>query len=201
MTTTSSPTCSSRPRSRSMRTVSTAKSGMPSAASRRRARSASGSPGTSPVRSSSIASSSSGSSGSVVALRVAPGKPGCRSATSGRASVSTKIGWWRPQSSRYSTNATRPSSAQWRSSKTMTSGPCSARRSKKRLQAENRSSRSGAERSERPSRCMSRGSIHVRSSSSGTCSSKAARSFASAVSASSSSRIFARPRSISASAQ
>ena len=137
------PACSSTPRSRSIRTVSTAYSGMPSAASRSLTRTSSGSPGTSPSSSSSMASSSRGSSGSVVELRIDPGKPGWRSATSGRASVTTKIGWCRPQSSRYSTNATSPSSAQWMSSKTITSGPCSASRSKKRRQAEKRSSRSG----------------------------------------------------------
>ena len=116
----------------------------------------------------------SGSSGSVVALRC-PAHPGWRSATSGRASVSTKIGWCATPVEQVLEEVERAlASAHWMSSTTITSGPSSASRSKKRRQAAKRSSRSGALRSARPSSWRSRGSIDARSSGSVTCCSSVA---------------------------
>ena len=72
-----------------------------------------------------------------------PGAPvGRRSASSGRASVTTKIGELRDHSSRYSMKSSRDASAHCMSSKTMTDGSTSASRSKKSRHAANRSSRS-----------------------------------------------------------
>ena len=79
--------------------------------------------------------------------------------------------------------------------------PEAAISSKKRRHAEKRSCWSGAVRSVRPSRCRRRGSIHSRSSTSGTNRSTVWRSFACAEPGASSSRIPERQRTISASAQ
>ena len=195
-----SPWRSSRPRSSSIRTVSTAYKGIPSARSRIWRRSPSGSPGTSPASSSSICGAGSGPRGMEVARRRAA-QPGWRSYSSGRARTSTYRGWALDQSSRWSMKSSRPASAHWRSSKTSTVTPRWLRRSKNRRQAENRSSRSVAASSSRPSRWARRGRIQRRSSGSATCSSTATASLAMAVAGGSASRISARIRTISASAQ
>ena len=72
----------------------------------------------------SIASPGSGSRNSELKRRVLEPQPACRSASSGRASVITKIGRFRDHSSRYSTNSTSAESAHWMSSKSRTTGPC-----------------------------------------------------------------------------
>ena len=95
----------------------------------------------------------------------------------------------------------RAGSAQWMSSNTMTHGPCSASRSKNSRHALNRSSRSRTEVSTRPMRCARRGSIHLRSSGSGTYCSTALWSLSSAEEGSSPSVMRARILTISASAQ
>ena len=67
--------------------------------------------------------------------------------------------------------SSRPSSAHWRSSKTRTTTPCSATRSKKTRQAaksDSRSGRSSASLASSPSSWSRRGSIQRRSVSSGT---------------------------------
>ncbi len=63
-------------------------------------------------------------------LRLPAPHAGRLSSRSGRASVMTKIGTLRDHSMTWSTKSTRPVSAWWKSSKTMTTGPDSARRSK-----------------------------------------------------------------------
>ena len=60
---------------------------------------------------------------SVVALRPPAPNVGLRSSSSGRASASTKSGWLRDHSSRYSMKSSSPASAHCRSSKTSTTGP------------------------------------------------------------------------------
>ena len=120
--------------------------------------------GDEPVERSPSTVADSASSEIVVAFRPAAPKAGRRSTSSGRLSASTKIGWFRDHSSRYSMKSSRPASAHCRSSNTRITGRWSAIRSKKSRHAENRSSRSGAVRSARPSRCARRGSSQLRSS-------------------------------------
>ena len=142
------PSRASRSRSISIRTVSTAYSGMPSARPRICCAAPSGRPGHQPVeRARPSPASSSGSRRERAS--VAPPRPnsGRRSASSGRARASTKSGCSRDQSSRWSRKSSRPASAYCTSSNTRTSGPSSASRSKNSRQAANRSSRSRTARS------------------------------------------------------
>ena len=111
---------------------------------------------------------------------VRAGEAGMAVASSGRASVRTKIGWWRPQSRRYSMKATSPSSAQWMSSNTMHErGPArpGARRSAARRRRDPRGRRPFARRDRGDG--ARRGSIQARSSASATWASSMACSFAS----------------------
>ena len=78
-----------------------------------------------------------------------PSPAGARAAP-GRAVATTSSGTPAAQSTRWSTKSSRPSSAQCRSSKTSTSGRCSASASKNRRQAANASAR-GRRRRSRPS--------------------------------------------------
>ena len=64
------------------------------------------------------------------------------SASSGLAIVTIRIGWFFDHSSIDSMKSSNPGSAHWRSSKTITTVPCSAIRSKKARHAANSSSRS-----------------------------------------------------------
>ena len=162
----------------------------------------SGRPGTSPASIASIASPESGSRKSDVKLRVLAPQPPCRSASSGRASVITKIGRFRDHSSRYSTNSTSAESAHWMSSKSRTTGPCSAIRSKNIRQPEKRSSRSGAVAVGRGRAAAGAAARRTRAPPGRRRTARRPRSsLASAVSAGSSSVIRARIRTISASAQ
>ena len=133
---------SSRPRSSSIRTVSTAYSGTPSARSRICARSSPGSPGPAPSRSSSIA-----------CRRGARGRARCSSAAGHPSSGGAPERSGRREREHEDRMAARPleqvfdeveqgRSAHCMSSKTMTTGWCSLSRSKKRRHAANRSSRS-----------------------------------------------------------
>ena len=104
--------------------ICSTKSGLPSAASRIRARSGSAS-STSPSSrsiSSSVSSAVSGSSRTVVALSLPPAQVGRRSSSSGRAMQRSRIGASRLQSATCSTRSRNVGSAQWRSSKTQTTG-------------------------------------------------------------------------------
>ena len=77
----------------------------------------------------------------VVAFSLPPPQPGRRSSSSGRAVATTRSGTSVTQSTSSSTKSSRLSSAQCRSSKTRTSGRCSASPSRKRRQAEKASLR------------------------------------------------------------
>ena len=110
-----------------------------------------------------MAASSSGSNPTLVPLRRWP-HPGRRSASSGRASVRMKMGWDADQSRRLSRKSSRPGSAHWRSSITMTTGSRSASRSKSIRQPAKRSSRARSP-SAAPSSWASRGSMKARSAS------------------------------------
>ena len=120
-------------------------------------------------------------------LRLPAPHVGRLSANSGLASASTKIGWLRDQSSRYSRKSSRPASAHCTSSKTSTVGDSSASRSKRIRQAEKRFSWSPATPSSSPSRWARRGSTHARSSASRMYSDSESRSLSRAVAGSSSS--------------
>ena len=102
--------------------------------------------------SSAIASSASGSRRRDVKLRCSAPQFGRRSASSGRASVTMKIGRSVDHSSIDSMKSSRPGSAHWRSSNTMTTVTASVMRSKNARHAAKSSSRSPAEASSRPSR-------------------------------------------------
>ena len=163
---------SRRPSATSIRTVSTAYSGMPSAratiertaalpAGRARGRPAarasrprSAAPGRGP-------GSCAGRRPSRAAARAAPGGPGSRS----------RIGTPRLHSSRWSMKSSRPASAQWRSSnRRVTTVPVAAIRSKNVRHARNSSSRPPAGRvADARAAPAARGSIQRRSSASGTC--------------------------------
>ena len=86
-----------------------------------------------------MTSSGSGSSGRVVTDRRERPRP-LRSVPSGRDSTRRKRAWSPDHSSRWSRNSTMPASAHCRSSMTITTGRCSASRSKKSRQPENSSS-------------------------------------------------------------
>ena len=90
-------------------------------------------------------------------------------------------------------------SAWWKSSKTITTGPLAASRSKNVRHAPNSCCDPASDSS--PSSASSAGSIHARSDSSGTCSSSIAAIAARVVASSSVSWRWARPRTISPSAQ
>ena len=167
----------STPRSASIRIISTAYSGMPSARSTIRVTATSSAPGTIPRTSSAIVASGSGSRCIARKLRWPEPQFGRRSRSSGRARVTMKIGLFRDHSSIDSMNSSRPASAHCRSSNTIATVPPSLMRSKKVRQAANSSSRPPAGRSSSPSRNASRGSSQWRSSSSGTCSATDAASF------------------------
>ncbi len=154
----------STPRSASIRTVSTAYIGTPSARATMRSMSAAGRPRTSPVTSSIIATSGSGSRCNALKLREPEPQFGRRSASSGRASVTIRIGRFLDHSSIDSMKSSIPPSAHWRSSKTITVVPCSAMRSKNVRHAAKSSSRSPLGAASSPSRCASLGSIQRRSS-------------------------------------
>jgi hypothetical protein len=125
---------------------------MPSARSRIRPRTLSGRPGIGSLSRESICSLGSGSRKIDVKFRVAAPQFGRRSASSGRASVTTKIGRSRDHSTRYSMKSRSALSAQWMSSKTITEGPRSAIRSKKIRHAANRFSWSPTPPSSSPRR-------------------------------------------------
>src|SRR6202171_5416562 len=72
-------------------------------------------------------------------------------------------------------NSSKDGSAHCRSSKTMITGSTAARRSKNRRHPANRSDLSDVERSSRPRRCASRGSMNFRSVASGTACSTVSR--------------------------
>ena len=190
-----------RPSATSIRTVSTAYSGMPLARARTSSTTSDASPGTRPSSSSRMDPSASGSTRAAMAPRRSVPHPGRRSSSSGRASVITKIGWSRLQSSRCSMKSSSPSSAQWMSSNTRPTVPSAASRSKNVRQAANSSSRPPDGASASPSRTSSRGSIQRRSASSGTCSSTIRATAARVVGSSSPSVRPARRRTISPSAQ
>ena len=101
----------------------------------------SGRPGTRPSSRARIAWSLSGSRRTAVAFGRSVPHPGRRSRSSGRASVTTRSGLCRLQSSRWSMKSRRPSSPQWRSSKTSIVVPRSAMRSNRVRHAANSSSR------------------------------------------------------------
>ena len=82
----------------------------------------------------------SGASESVSAFVLPPPQAGRRDSSSGRAVPTTSSGTRVAQSTRWSTKSRRPSSAQWRSSKTRTSGLWSAIPSRKPRHAANASS-------------------------------------------------------------
>lgn len=162
---------------------------------------ASGRPGTNPSRSARIASSVSGWRAILVRFRVFDPQSGRRSASSGRARVTTSRGTFRDHSRRCSTKSRRPLSAHWRSSKRSTVVPRSAIRSKKIRQAAKRTSRPPAGAGSSPRSVRSAGSTQRRSSSVGTCSVTVARIRSRVVASSSSSTSLARRRTISPSAQ
>ena len=161
----------------------------------------SGRSGAIPASSSRIALSVSGSSRIETAPRRSVPQPGRRSRSSGRASVSTKIGLDRPQSRRCSRKSSRPSSDHCRSSTTNATVPVSASRSKKVRQAAKSSVRPPAGDSPIPSRTRIRGSIQARSVSSAMWASTIALIAERVASSSSPSVRFARRRIISPSAQ
>ena len=112
---------------RSIAIISSTKSGLPSAASRMRARSA-GSRRTSPTRSlisMSASSSESGSSRRFVAFTLPPPQPGRRSSNSGLAIQTMSKGASRARAATCSTRSRKLSSPQLTSSKTQTTD-CSA---------------------------------------------------------------------------
>ena len=84
-----------------------------------------------------------------VALAAAPAGPPVEQLRAGR-SPTIRSGTVVAQSARWSTKSSSPSSAQWRSSKTSTSGRCSAAASSSRRQAANASSRSARSAPSRP---------------------------------------------------
>ncbi len=140
------------------RANSSAYSGLPPARSRSADCVSAGKTGlsSSACTSSAVSSSESGASESVVAFGFPPPQPGRRSSSSGRAVARTSSGTPLAQSTRWSTKSSRASSAQWRSSKTRTSGCCSASASRKRRQAAkasmwpSRASASAVQPDERP---------------------------------------------------
>ena len=139
---TAAPGCSAAPSTSasgdasSIATISSTKSGLPSAAARMRSRRpGSTSPASSPS-SGSLASRPSGSSRTVVACSLPPAQPGRRSSSSGRAMHRSRIGASRDQSATCSTRSRNASSAQCRSSHTTTSGRSRAASSNRRADRE-----------------------------------------------------------------
>ena len=111
----------------------------------------------------------------------------------------TRIGAPLLHSSRWSTKSSRPVSAKWESSKTSTTVPLAAIRSKKIRQAANRSSEGAPDSI--PRSASSAGSTQRRSASSAIQCAHASRTLARVVGSSSVSRSCARARTISPSAQ
>ena len=104
-------TRSSRPSAASARTVSTAYSGIPSARPRIASTAGPGRPGTRPSRSPRIEGSDRGSSATAKKFRCPAPQSGRLSNSSGRASVTTRIGAPLDHSSRWSMKSSRPLSA------------------------------------------------------------------------------------------
>ena len=115
---------SSVPAAASIRIVSTAYSGMPSARAMIVARPApSEARSTSPRAARRSRHLAAAQGASAMKVRVPVPQPGRRSISSGRASVTTVNGTPELQSSRWSMKSSRPASAQWRSSNIRTTGP------------------------------------------------------------------------------
>ena len=140
----------SRPSATSIRIVSTAYRGMPSARATIDRAAASGRPGTRPASRSRIDSSSSGWRSRARKDRLPAPQPGLVSRSSGRASVMIRIGTLRLHSRMCSMKSRVPGSAQCRSSNSNATTPVSASRSKNVRHAENSSVAPPARRIARP---------------------------------------------------
>ncbi len=139
----------------SMPSISSTKSGFPSAAATMRSVISPGRPPPSrfPIN-TSLSAAVSASSDVVVALGLPPPQPGRTSSSSGRAAHSNTIGAPRDQSAMCSMRSSSAGSAHCTSSNTSTSGPLSAVCSKNRRTAQKPSSRAtgSAVASMRPAR-------------------------------------------------
>ena len=137
------------PRSNSMRTNSSAYSGLPPDRSTTIDCSFFGNSvsWSSPAISSEVSSAVSGESANVVEFRLPPPHPGCASYSSGRAVQTTRSGTPEAHSTRCSMKSSIAASAQCRSSKTRIVVRCMASASRKRRHAVNASVRSTVESS------------------------------------------------------
>ena len=127
--------------SNSIRTNSSAYSGLPPAFAMMADRVSAGSsvPSSSVESSVPVSSCVSGASAIVIEFRLPPPQPARRSSSSGRAAQMISSGTCPAHSTRCSMNSSSASSAHWRSSNSRTSGRSVARLSKKRRQAVNSS--------------------------------------------------------------
>ena len=116
----------------------------------RRGRPAPAGPGTSPRAARASPPRRAGRGPGARKLRLPAPQPGRRSRSSGRASVTMRIGTSRLHSRTWSMKSSMPVSAQWRSSNSSTTVPVAASRSKNVRQAANSSSRPPAGAHRRP---------------------------------------------------
>ncbi len=188
-----------RPSDTSIRTVSMAYSGTPSARVAIASAVDAGRRGASPPRSARTASRGRGSRYRAVKPRRAVPHAGRSSSSSGRASVRTKIGRSRDHSTRWSMKSSVPESAQWTSSKTSATDPLVASASKNARHAPNSSS--GGTPAGIPSSCRRAASDRSRSGWPAMWASRSVAIAARVASASSAAASPARPRIISPSAQ